>query len=82
MRALILIPLALLASGCVARTAATLISIPVKAASAGVDAVITTQAEADQRRGRQIREEEQRLGREARRRDREAGAAAAGQVPQ
>ena len=40
--------------------------------SAGVDAVTTSQAEADQRRGREIREAEERLGREERRREREA----------
>jgi hypothetical protein len=38
----------------------------VKVASAGVDAVTTSQAEADQKRGREIRKEEERRGREAR----------------
>lgn len=67
MRPILFAPLALLLSGCLARTAIDLVSLPVKAASAGVDAAITSQAEADQRRGREIREEEERLGRLARR---------------
>ena len=54
-------------SGCIAQTALDVVTLPVKVASAGVDAVTTSQAEADQRRGRQIREEEERLGRLARR---------------
>ena len=68
-RPLLLVPLLL--SGCLARTAVDIVTLPVKVVGAGVDAVTTSQAEADQRRGRQIREEEERLGREARRRERE-----------
>ena len=66
MRILLLaFPLAL--SGCLARTAVDVVTLPVRAVSAGVDAVTTSQSEADQRRGRQIREEEEREGRIARR---------------
>ncbi len=72
MRILIALALPVLLSGCLARTAVDLVTLPVKAVSAGVDAVTTSQAEADQRRGREIREQEERLGREARRREREA----------
>ena len=72
MRALILVPLALLLGGCLARTAVDIVTLPVKVVSAGVDAATTSQAEADQRRGREIREAEEREGREARRREREA----------
>ncbi len=71
MRAFLLIPLGLLLSGCLARTAVDLVTLPVKVAGEAVDAVTTSQAEADRRRGRQIREEEERLGREARRAERE-----------
>ena len=71
MRAILLPFAALLLSGCLARTAVDLVTLPVRAASAGVDAVTTSQSEADQRRGREIREEEERLGREARRREKE-----------
>ena len=75
MRTILLFALPLLSAGCVvqqvAETAVDVVSIPVKVVGAGVDAVTTSQAEADRRRGRQIREEEERLGREARRRERE-----------
>ena len=67
MRPLLILPAALLLPGCLARTAVDIVTLPVKAVSAGVDAVTTSQAEADQRRGRRIREEEERLGRLARR---------------
>jgi hypothetical protein len=68
MRILILAaPLSLLLSGCLARTAVDIVTLPVKVVGAGVDAVTTSQAEADQRRGREIREEEERRGRLARR---------------
>ena len=67
MRGLLLFPVALTLPGCLARTAVDIVTLPVKVVSAGVDAVTTSQAEADQRRGRQIREEEERLGRLARR---------------
>lgn len=67
MRAFLLLPVATLLSSCLARTAVDIVTLPVKAVSAGVDAVTTSQSEADQRRGREIREEEERLGRLARR---------------
>ena len=40
--------------------------------SSPVDAVTTSQSEADEKRGREIRKQEERAGREARRREREA----------
>jgi uncharacterized lipoprotein YajG len=64
---LLLLASALFLSGCLVRTAANVVTLPVKAVSAGVDAATTSQSEADQRRGREIREEEERLGRIARR---------------
>ena len=67
MRLILLPALALILSGCLARTAVDVVTLPVKVVSAGVDAATTSQSEADQRRGRQIREEEERLGRLARR---------------
>ncbi|HEX8645006.1 MAG TPA: hypothetical protein VF702_13945 [Allosphingosinicella sp.] len=75
MRALlILVPLPFLLGGCVAAqvasTAVEVATLPVRVVSEGVDAVTTSQAEADRRRGRRIREEDERLGREARRRER------------
>ena len=71
MRVILLLTAPRLLGGCIVRTAADIVTLPVKAASAGVDALTTSQAEADQRRGREIREAEEREGREARRRERE-----------
>ena len=56
-------------SGCVgtiAKTAVDVVTLPVKAVSAGVDAATTSQSEADEKRGREIRKEEERRGKEAR----------------
>jgi hypothetical protein len=61
----ILLTLPLL-GGCLARTAVDIATLPVKAASAGVDAVTTSQSEADEKRGRALRKEDERRGREAR----------------
>ena len=66
MRVLILLALPVALSGCIARTAVDLVTLPVRAVSAGVDAVTTSQSEADRARGRQLREEDERRGREAR----------------
>lgn len=66
MRILLAMLSILLLGGCLVRTAAQVVTIPVKAASAGVDAVTTSQSEADEKRGRAIRKEEERRGREAR----------------
>lgn len=49
-------------SGCLARTALDVVTLPVKVASKGVDLATTSQAEADQKRGREIRQREERLG--------------------
>ena len=59
---ILLLALPVLLSGCLARTAIDVVTLPVKVASAGVDAVTTSQAEADQRRGREIRRREEKLG--------------------
>ena len=65
-----MIPLALSVSGCVvgtiASTAVDVVTLPVKAASAGVDAVTTSQSEADEKRGRELRKQEEARGRELR----------------
>lgn len=65
MRALILVlPLAL--GGCivgtVAKTAVDVVTLPVKVASAGVDAVTTSQKEADEKRGREARKADEQRG--------------------
>ena len=67
MRILLAAGLAFLLGGCIARTALDVVTLPVKAASAGVDAVTTSQSERDQKRGRQIRQREECIGKEDRR---------------
>ena len=65
MRIAFVLPLAL--SGCtVARTAVDVVSIPVKVVSAGVDAATTSQSEADEKRGRELRKVEEERGRQLR----------------
>jgi hypothetical protein len=71
MRLIILALLSAPLAGCLARTAVDIVTLPVKVVSAGVDAATTSQAEADQRRGREIREAEEREGRLARRCERD-----------
>ena len=70
MRALLVLLLSPTLSGCVvgtiASTAVDVVTLPVKVASAGVDAATTSQAEADQKRGREIRRAEEEAGRQAR----------------
>ena len=64
----LLLPLAL--SGCiigtVAKTAVDVVTLPVKVVSAGVDAATTSQAEADQNRGRELRKQEEAQGKQLR----------------
>ena len=58
-----------LLSGCVtsvAKTAFDVVTLPVKVASAGVDAVTTSQAEADEKRGRELRKQDEERGKQAR----------------
>lgn len=62
--------LPLLLSGCivgtVAKTAVDVATLPVKAVSAGVDAATTSQKEADEKRGRELRRQDEERGRQAR----------------
>jgi hypothetical protein len=52
--------------GTVAKTAVDVATLPVKAVSAGVDAATTSQAEADQNRGRELRKQDEERGRQYR----------------
>jgi len=52
--------------GCLVRTAADVVTLPVKAASKTVDVLTTSQSEADEKRGRAIRKHEECLGKEER----------------
>jgi hypothetical protein len=69
MRALVLLlPLAL--GGCivgtVAKTAVDVATIPVKVASAGVNAVLPNQRKEDEKRGREARKEDEQRGKQIR----------------
>ena len=63
-----LLPLAL--SGCIAASLASaavdVVTLPVKVVAAGVDAAITSQAEADEKRGRALRKAEDAAGKSQR----------------
>lgn len=48
--------------GCLARAAVDVVTLPVRAVSAGVDAATESQSERDEKRGREIRKREERLG--------------------
>lgn len=50
-------------SGCIARTAASIVTAPVRVVGSGVDMMTTSQSEADEKRGRDLRRREERLGR-------------------
>jgi len=52
--------------GTVAKTAVDVVTLPVKVASAGVDAATTSQAEADQKRGREMRRQDEERGKQLR----------------
>lgn len=67
--ALAVIPLVL--SGCLAKTAVDVVTAPVKATGKAVDMATTSQSEADEKRGREIRQREERLGKLQRRYEKE-----------
>ena len=70
MRNLLLVAAAVPLSGCVvgtvAKTAVDVVTLPVKAVSAGVDAATTSQKEADEKRGRELRKQDEERGKQAR----------------
>ena len=67
-RALLFLPLLLCGCvvGTVAKTAVDVVTLPVKAVSAGVDAATTIQSEADEKQGRELRKQDEERGRQAR----------------
>lgn len=70
MRILILsmpVIVALTLPGCLAKTALDVATAPVKVVSKGVDMATTSQSEADEKRGRELRKREERLGKLERR---------------
>ncbi len=58
-----LMAMSLMLSGCLVRTAANVVTAPVRVASKAVDLATTSQSESDENRGREIRRREERLGR-------------------
>lgn len=61
-RPLAIVALAALAlPGCVAKTAATVVTAPVRVASGAVDMATTSQSERDQKRGRELRKTQEKL---------------------
>lgn len=49
-------------SGCIVKTAADIVTAPVRVGARAVDLATTSQSEADEARGREIRQREERLG--------------------
>ena len=70
MRWLLALALAPLLTGCVvgtiAETAVDVVTLPVKAVPAGVDAATTSQSEADEKRGRELRKQDEERGKQLR----------------
>jgi hypothetical protein len=70
MRVLLALALVPTLSGCVvasvADAAVDIVTLPVDVAAKGVDLATTSQSEADEKRGREIRKAEERVGKEAR----------------
>lgn len=72
MRRMSLIFLApLMLTGCIAKTVVDVATAPVKIVSKGVDLATTSQSEADEKRGRELRKREEQLGKLERRYDKE-----------
>jgi hypothetical protein len=70
MTRILLLSSCFLLSGCivgtVAKTAVDVATLPVKVASAGVDAATTSQSELDEKRGRELRKQDEARGKLAR----------------
>ena len=70
MKPLLLLLAGLSLSGCVvgtvASTAVDVVTLPVKIASAGVDAVTTSQSERDEKLGRELRRQDEERGKQYR----------------
>jgi hypothetical protein len=69
MRPIIILPLFVLLQGCVASVVGDVVTAPIKVVSKTADVMTTSQSEADEKRGRELRKQEERLGKLARKRD-------------
>jgi hypothetical protein len=67
----LLLALPLLAGGCLVKTAADVVTMPVRAGAQAADWATTSQDESDRNYGRKMREKEAREGRERRKREKE-----------
>ena len=63
----------LMLSGCLAKTVVDVATLPVRAASKAVDLATTSQSEADENRGRELRKREEKLGKLERTYDKQRG---------
>ena len=63
-------------SGCVGSLVKTVVTAPIKATGAVIDATTTSQAEADRNRGREMRKQDEREAKERKRQEKEARRAA------
>ena len=63
--------LALPLGGCLAKAAVDVVTAPVRVAGKAVDLATTSQSEADEKRGRELRKREEELGRLERRYDKQ-----------
>ena len=69
MRIVLILALPIALAGCVAtiaKTAVDVVTLPVKVVSKSVDLATTSQSEADEKRGRELRKTEEEAGRSAR----------------
>lgn len=69
MRILVAVMCIPMLSGCVASVVGDVVTAPVKVVSKTADVLTTSQSEADEKRGRELRKQEERLGKLARKRD-------------
>ncbi|MEY3703290.1 MAG: hypothetical protein RLZZ561_910 [Pseudomonadota bacterium] len=69
MRIICILLLPVLLSGCIASVAADVVTAPVKVAGKVIDATTTSQAEADQKRGREARKAEKKARKDAKRKN-------------
>jgi hypothetical protein len=83
MRPALLLPLVfpVTLSGCLAKTAFDVATAPVRIASKGVDLATTSQSEADENRGREIRRREEKLGKLQREYDKQSKLCVKGDRP-
>ncbi|MFM7028640.1 MAG: hypothetical protein ACKOXK_08210 [Chakrabartia sp.] len=69
MRKYLYLCLALPLSGCIASVAKTVVTAPVKVVSKTVDLATTSQSEADEKRGREMRKAEKKARKQAQQRE-------------